>query len=724
MREAGFSSTLVKGKVEQAMSLELASQNHVSNNDDNNNNNNNNNNNRIKPEDQGSDDSSSNLLSVPQSEAELKTVKPQPSDQGGVRNEDVMSVMESFMSSKKRNSLVVGECVETLEGIVREVIDRVKNGVNNDKGLKGLKFVQFSVSSFVHLSREEVDQRVGELNCLVKSCVGNDKWVVLYLGDLNWATNEFRSNSGGNYNNIPGEQHRPRRSSSCPIEHIGMEIEKFVLGYIECGKLWLLGIVTFQTYMRCKSGQPSLEASWGLHAITIPSGSLSLSLLPDGDPYNPLISSKKAEMSRSWLMPEGQGSSTLMNMEAQSPKAVLVIATVSVKDQPKRWGLIYTLAPQSPSTSSFERTLSFSSISPSSTSSNFAYDLSHLKLQPSHQNIEPRNIWVNEPLNKTHEKTFTLYIQDHEDHPRQEKHYAFISSDPNSTPTSTSSSDIMNQMESQCISRRFKEYTAENVKTLCHALEKNVPHYKDAIYDVVSTVLHCRSGMTRRKGCHEQRIKEETWLFFQGVDLDAKEKVARELARLIFRSQEKFVPIGLSSFSSTREDSLEDSRNKRLRDEQSCSYMERFAEAVSSDPHRVFFIEDIKQADYSSQIGIKKAIERGRIPTYVSGEEVSFCDAIIILSCESFSSRSRACSPSIMHKADVQPEERDQKITNKGDASQGEITSPSISLDLNISINDEDGHDDANGSQSQSIDEIGLLASVDRCIIFKNHHEF
>lgn len=169
---------------------------------------------------------------------------------------------------------------------------------------------------------------------------------------------------------------------------------------------------------------------------------------------------------------------------------------------------------------------------------------------------------------------------------------------------------------------------------------------------------------------------------------------------------------------------MEDSRNERLRDEESCSYIERFAEAVSSDPHRVFFIENIERLDYSSQIGIKKAIERGRIPTYTSGEEVSFCDAIIIFSCESFRSRSRACSRSIMHQADVQPQEPDEKITNKGDATQEEIISPSISLDLNISINGEDGNDDANGSQSKSIDEIGLLASVDRCVIFKNHHEF
>jgi len=184
-------------------------------------------------------------------------------------------------SLKKRNSVLVGECIETLEGIVREVMDRVENGVKNDEGLNGVEFVQISVSSFVHLSREEVDHRLKELTSLVNSCMENNKGVVLYLGDLKWATNEFRGSSGGNYNNILGEQHQTRSSSACPIEHIVMEIKKLILGYVECGKLWLLGIATFQTYMRCKSGRPSLEASWRLHAITIPSGSLSLSLLPD-----------------------------------------------------------------------------------------------------------------------------------------------------------------------------------------------------------------------------------------------------------------------------------------------------------------------------------------------------------------------------------------------------------------------------------------------------------
>ncbi|KAK8554044.1 hypothetical protein V6N12_031022 [Hibiscus sabdariffa] len=253
-------------------------------------------------------------------------------------------------------------------------------------------------------------------------------------------------------------------------------------------------------------------------------------------------------------------------------------------------------------------------------------------------------------------------------------------------------------METEYV-HKFRELNAENLTTLCTALEKKVPWHKDIVPEIVSTILKCRSGMIRRKGkLRDGEPKEEAWLFFQGVDVQAKDKIAKELARLVFGSQNSFVAIELSSFSSTRADSTEDSRSKRSRDQQSCSYIERFAEAVSSNPHRVFFIEDVEQSDYCSQMGFKRAIERGRI-SKANGEEAVLSDAIIILSCESFSSRSRACSPPAKLKSDGSSEEEI-------------VASPCVSLDLNMSIDDE-------SLEEQSIHDIGLLESVDRRIVFK-----
>lgn len=243
MKEAGFSSPLVKAKVEQALSMELGSQNQAPNE--------NNSNTNIKPK--------------------VGTTKPRPSD----RNEDVMSVIDSLMTRKKRNLVLVGECLETLEGLAREVMERVEKG-EVPEGLKGVKFIKLSFSSFGNLSREEVEQKISELKCLIKSY---NKGVVLYLDDLKWVI-DFRATSN---NTVLRDQHQPRRSFNyCPIEQVIKEIRDLALeNDNECKRLWLIGIATFQTYMRCRSGEPSLESIWDLHAITIPASSLGLSLIPD-----------------------------------------------------------------------------------------------------------------------------------------------------------------------------------------------------------------------------------------------------------------------------------------------------------------------------------------------------------------------------------------------------------------------------------------------------------
>lgn len=255
--------------------------------------------------------------------------------------------------------------------------------------------------------------------------------------------------------------------------------------------------------------------------------------------------------------------------------------------------------------------------------------------------------------------------------------------------------------------QRFKEFNAKNLNILCNALEEKVPWQREIIPEIAGTILQCRSGMLRRKDKvkgNTDDVKEETWLYFLGPDAQAKEKISRYLAKIVFGSYSDFVSIGISSFSSsTKSDSSEDYQNKRGRDEQSCSssYIERFAQAMSANPHRVFFVEDLEQADYWWQMSIKRAIERGRI-SRESGEEVSFCDAIIILSCErSFRSRSRACSPSSK-----------QKMENGGGAGEEEM-SPCVSLDLNISF-DNDIVD-----QNKSINDLGILENVDRLVVFK-----
>lgn len=254
----------------------------------------------------------------------------------------------------------------------------------------------------------------------------------------------------------------------------------------------------------------------------------------------------------------------------------------------------------------------------------------------------------------------------------------------NAAFSSASSSDVMDMDYN---AHKFKEFNSENLNILCNALEEKVPCQREIIPEIAGTILQCRSGMLRRKDSSSDIVKEETWLFFLGPDeSEAKAKIAKELAKIVFGSYSRFASTGLSTFVSP------DCRNKRGRDHQNPSYIEWLARSVSQNPHRVFLIEDFEEGDYWSQVGIKRAIERGKIGNE-NGEEVGLCDAIVILSCERFSSRSRASSPKLKSENGV------------SGAGAGEVL-----LDLNISFDDGD-----------SDDELGILQNVDRRVVFKIH---
>ncbi|XP_015951392.1 protein SMAX1-LIKE 3 [Arachis duranensis] len=752
MKEAGFSSTQVKSNVEQAVSLEICSQN---------NNTNNKNNNKSKDHKSDGDDNNNN---------NNNKVVLDP-----VRDEDVSSVIDNLVSQRRRTTVIVGECVKTLEGVVRRVMEKFEKGQVSES-LRGIKFLPLSLSSFSNLSRLEVEQKIEELN---RSLVNNDnndsnKGCVLYLGDLKWVFDYYR------------DQGMSSRVCYSPVDHMIMEIAKMVSSNNNNnnGRFWLMGIATFQAYMRCKNGHPSMENLWGLHPITIPAGSLSLSLITDSGLQNQAITNSKADNRTSWLLldQEGRGGGvrgdinndlgTFLEPSSSSAKVVenevrslqsmnstcnsdssssLLPAwlqqyknenkglsssnhqDVQVGEVSKTWNN----ATQKQPYTICDQTLTLSSPSSSNTSSVFFYD--H---HPNPNNIN--YIWNSENRsNRNHshsqnhnqnndEPALRVYISNKEIVDHSPLTISPLSNPSSSNPNSTSSSGVMEAME--YVNNKFKELNLENLKNLCNALENKVPWQKEILPEIASTILQCRSGTRqRRKGNNNNNnvmMKEETWLFFQGVDLEAKEKIAMELARVVFgSSKENFISISMSSFSSsTRADSsIEDNnscRNKRSREDPSCSYIARFGEAVCSNPHRVFLVEDIEQADYFSQLGFKRAMERGKVEDS-NGEEVSLCDAIIILSCESFSSRSRACSPLTRQKSCEGSSSREDNTNhnNNNDYGDGVATleeiSPCVSLDLdlNISIDDDECNDDHD--DHGSVDEIGLLESVDGKVFFK-----
>ncbi|XP_010553588.1 PREDICTED: protein SMAX1-LIKE 3-like isoform X2 [Tarenaya hassleriana] len=660
MREAGFSSTHVKSKVEQAVSLETTSS--------------------VKPK-EGTDNNA-----VPLSQAGANKLSTP------IRNEDVMYVVENLVDKRRRNFVIVGECLTTIDRVVRALVEKIDRR-DVPEVLKGVKFITLSFSSSGQPSRAEVEQKLEELEMLVRSYGG--KGLILNLGDLNWIV-EYRARSSS-YRLGRGYDH-------CPAEHMIMEIGKLGRGLMmgdnnnNNGRFRIMGMATTETYVRCKLGHPSLESLWSLTTITIPASSLRLSLVSHSEVENESVRIKTTEREDERLQCSGGGDARTApllpawlqqykNETEQSHHHDHDTDPDSIKELRVKWNSVCKSIHKKSGNS-----LTLSSVS---RSSSFSHELTNLH----RSNSDWLSIESNRYCQVPTEPNFRVLIPESDnDHVKGE----LFPTNPNSAVNSAGSSS--DAMEMEYVSK-LKEVNSENVRVLCDALEKKVPWQKDIVPEIARTVLKCRSGSTNRKQLSDKNddVKEETWLIFEGGDVKAKEKIARELAKLVFGSQNRFVSICLSSLSSTRADSTKAYlRNKRTRDERSWSHIETLSEAVSNDPHRVFFLEDIDQTDHFSQMGFKRAIERGRVQN-ASGEEASLGDSVVILSCESFRSRTRTSSP---RKSDGSDHSEDKNVTT---------ASPCVSFDLNLSLEDD-------VSKEQPIDDIGLLEAVDGMFHFRNHH--
>ncbi|CAN4105861.1 unnamed protein product [Withania somnifera] len=514
-------------------------------------------------------------------------------------DDDVMSVIEELMNKKRRNTVIIGECLANAEAVAIGVIDKFDKGeVTLD--MQNVQFISVPLFTLRNVSKDEFEAKIGELRLLIRSFM--DRGVALYLGDLEliselWTKHDRQENN-----------------------YMIMEVSRLFCGEMkENGRLWLMGIASFQTYMKCKTGCPSLQTLWDLHPLTIPVVSLDLSLNLERTRTTLDGATVKTEFTTfnnnpslpSWLQ-QYKEVNRKDNNNIQEPE--------EMRNLCKKWNSICS--------SAHKHDHNF--LSPSSPCASNSISSSN-KSKREHQflNTKPE-----------------------------------LLSNPNSSPNTASSSEVTAYMDSpEMLPHRcqiFRKCTTfggsdmlpltflnspsnidlENMKNLCKALEEKVPWKKDIIPGIVSTILECR---------HK---KEETWLLFLGVDFQGKEKISRELAKIIFGSQDSFISIGLSTFSSsTRTDSTDQEvSNKRSRHEQGQSYLERFANAIQENPSRVFFMEDMDQVDSFSQKGIQKAIENGKL-TLPNGDLVFVKDSIVIFSCEEYSSSiSRTCSTTNIQK--------------------------------------------------------------------------
>ncbi|PUZ75973.1 hypothetical protein GQ55_1G253300 [Panicum hallii var. hallii] len=703
MREAGFSSTQVKANVEQAVSSIEA------------------NNSASTTATAAAGSQNPNPSAVPSEET--KPSKLLPLDQ--VRDEDVAAILDCLASRRKRRVMVVAECAAAAEAATRAAVDKIKRG----EALRGAQVVGLSVSGFRDLPRSDAERRLAELRCAVKAGGGRAGGVVVVVEDLGWAA-EFWAGRA--------EAGRGRWPSSCcyycAVEHAVAEVR--ALACRGGDGVWLVGYGTYQSYMRCRAGQPSLESLWGLQTLAVPAGSLALSLNCVDDSamaVSHLSSMAKREGSSgngsasrcmslldaggsagqlTAVVPACCGDCSATKCDAAKELARSVLPASSIippwlqhcrnqePSQCKKWSSTCGEPP------SHHRTaLNFSTVvSPSSSVS------SH------EQHYHPHKPYQQQPwlVADAHEAKHPWkarcgggqvhVVVDDED-------VKLVSAIKVKSHDSSASNGSVEQVERRS---RFKELSAENLKVLCSALEKEVPWQAEIVPEIASTVLQCRSGMARRRDAEASSSraagsKEDTWLLFLGGDAEGKARVARELARLVFGSRKCFVSVGTTASSPARSDSAEQRHKRpRLAEASNNDCVESLYEAVRDNPHRVILVEDVEQA---GQRRILEAIERGSVRSH-GGDEAALGDAIIVLSCKSFDARSRTSSPPTTKKAktEIKEDPKEEAITA------GSPSSSCFDLNLNMSLENDD-------MEESCFTDAGLLKAVDRAFFFRRPDE-
>ncbi|MCL7041255.1 hypothetical protein MKW94_012041 [Papaver nudicaule] len=173
------------------------------------------------------------------------------------REKDLRLVFDVFSaSSKRRNTVIVGDCLPTTEGLVEELMNRVQRSIGIPNELRSTHVLKFQFS-LKFMKRSEVEMKVSDLRSKVSSLVSLGNGVIIYVGDLKWVVADENENYG------------------FLVEEIGRLISDF-----SSSKVWLLATANYQTFMKCQAKQPyeSLEMQWFLQAVSVPSGGLGLSL--------------------------------------------------------------------------------------------------------------------------------------------------------------------------------------------------------------------------------------------------------------------------------------------------------------------------------------------------------------------------------------------------------------------------------------------------------------
>ncbi|KAF7051474.1 hypothetical protein CFC21_059709 [Triticum aestivum] len=188
-------------------------------------------------------------------------------------------------------------------------------------------------------------------------------------------------------------------------------------------------------------------------------------------------------------------------------------------------------------------------------------------------------------------------------------------------------------MQAACRRPKFAELSATNLKILCDALELRVPRHRNIVPGISSTLLGCRSGVTRRRaGANPFGSSSSTWLLFLGRDDGGKMTVARDLARLVFGSYIEFTTLQVQGSPDISARTGKHALKRPRSPENDGDIEGRLFEAIMENPHRVILIDGIDRLNRESEMRIKNTIVGAGIARGRNGGVVSLEDAIVVLS--------------------------------------------------------------------------------------------
>uniref|UniRef100_A0A0D9VGS3 Clp R domain-containing protein n=1 Tax=Leersia perrieri TaxID=77586 RepID=A0A0D9VGS3_9ORYZ len=517
--------------------------------------------------------------------------------------------------------------------------------------------------------------------------------------------------------------------------------------------VWVVAHGTYQTNMRCRAGHPSLETMWGLHTVAVPAGSLALTLTcahADRDD-SAAMAAVSHQPTKAMCDRAGNGSTS-------SPHCLSLLDAAGSCSSQQMMSVVSPCCAGDCASAAATKAMARSSVvmPPSTTTTSIPpwllhhcrdqHEAPHMrKWMSAHGGSPSRRTALNISTAATSpcSSSISSYEQQYYHHHQPYYHPWLVADDettkqqhPWKTKDDSSASNgggaSVDQAERQTTSTsRFKEVSAENLKALCATLEKAVaPWQRDAVVpDIASTVLRCRSGMNSSSSASSR----DTWMLFLGGDAESKERVARELARLVFGSTHSFVSIGGAGNrydASSSDSGGEIRRRKRSRPETETTtsedHLDALYDAVKDNPRRVIMMERVDRAGRRCHEGIRDAIESGVVRrSSRDGETAVLGDAIVVLTCESFDDdgddqsriKKKAKTADGATQGDHELNDDDDQQQRRKDASS---SSPlSSCFDLNMSVEEDFAVDEERCSGEAGGGQL-LLKAVDRVLFFRS----